>query len=181
MSNWRILKSKEDYDHAMDRFLQLADAELELNTDALDEFELLSLLIGHYEESHYRMDKPDPVEAIKFRMDQQGLTQADMTQYIGSASKVSEVLNRKRPLSLSMIRRLHNELGIPADILIQDVNKLEWAHLDLGDELVKSLDVSIQTCNSDAFSNSIAFNDLISNFNVIHTRQEIPNTSFEMK
>ena len=136
MSNqvWRIFKSREDYERGMERLLQLAENGLQENTDEFDEFELLNLLIGHYEEKEFPMEKPDPIEAIKFRMDQQGLTQADMRQYIGSASKVSEVLNYKRPLSLSMIKRLHQGLGIPADILIQNTGDVEWSTVAYGAE-----------------------------------------------
>lgn len=129
-TNWRILKSSQDHDVAMARLIELASGDLLPGTDDFDEFELLGLLIEHYEAHEYPMDKPDPIEAIKFRMDQQGLSQTDMKQYIGSTSKVSEVLNRKRPLSLSMIRRLHNGLGIPADILIQDMSAIEWSPVD---------------------------------------------------
>ncbi|WFW93798.1 transcriptional regulator [Citrobacter freundii] len=126
---WRIFKTHEEYEQGMARLLQLAESDLVEGSPDFEEFELLSLLIGHYEDKKFPMDKPDPIEAIKFRMDQQGLTQADMKQYIGSASKVSEVLNYKRPLSLSMIKRLHSGLGIPADILIQDTKNVEWSPL----------------------------------------------------
>lgn len=134
MGTWRIIKSHEDYEVAMARLLALADTDLKEGTDDFDEFELLSLLIGHYEDSHYPIDKPTPIEAIKFRMDQMGLTYADMRQYLGSASKVSEVLSGKRKLSLSMIRRLHNGLGIPADILIQNSDEVEWSAVSFGVE-----------------------------------------------
>ena len=73
-----------------------------------------------YEDEHYAVDLPDPVEALKFRMEQQGLTQKDLIPLIGSKSKVSEVLSRKRRFSLSMIRALHRALGIPAEVLLQD-------------------------------------------------------------
>ncbi|XBY07297.1 transcriptional regulator [Escherichia coli] len=102
------------------------------------------------------MDKPDPIEAIKFRMDQQGLSYADMKQYIGSASKVSEVLNRKRPLSLSMIRRLHDGLGIPADILIQDMSAIEWSLVDAEEEETAMTSV-IARCESAVTSPSAYF------------------------
>ncbi len=85
--------------------------------------ELLFLVIGDYEEKHFPMDSPDPIEVIKFMMDQQGLKKKDLIPYIGSASKVTEVLNGARSLSLSMIRRLSEGLGIPADILIQPLVK----------------------------------------------------------
>ncbi len=123
---WKIFKSDEDFNRGMERFMQLASGDLTPGTNDFDEFELLNLLIGHYEEKNYPIEKPDPIEAIKFRMDQQGLSQADMREFIGSASKVSEVLNYKRPLSLSMIKRIHSGLGIPADILLQDIEKIEW-------------------------------------------------------
>lgn len=128
--DWRIIKTRDGYDHAMSRLLELAETNLQPDTDDFDEFELLNLLIGHYEETEFPMAKPDPIEAIKFRMDQQGLTQADMTQYLGNKSKVSEVLSKKRPLSLSMIRRIHDGLGIPADVLIQDMAGIEWTETE---------------------------------------------------
>lgn len=133
-NSWRIIKNESEHALAMARLIELASGDLEPETDAFDEFELLGLLIEHYESKSFPMDKPDPIEAIKFRMDQQGLTAVDMRQYIGSASKVSEVLNYKRPLSLSMIKRLHTGLGIPADILIQDANSIEWSPISYGAE-----------------------------------------------
>lgn len=131
-TNWHVLKNSDDHASAIARLLELAAGDLQPGTDEFDEFELLSLLIEHYENQEFPMDKPDPIEAIKFRMDQQGLSQADMKHFIGSPSKVSEVLNRKRPLSLSMIRRLHDGLGIPADILIQDMSP--WRLIDVEDD-----------------------------------------------
>lgn len=82
--------------------------------------ELWTLLIEDYESRHHPVPPPDPIEAIRFRMDQLGLKASDLTAYIQSKSKVSEVLNRKRPLSLSMIRALQAGLGISADILVQE-------------------------------------------------------------
>lgn len=157
-TNWRIFKTQEDYEKGMSRFLQLADGDLSPNTDDYDEFELLNLLIGHYESQKYPMDKPDPIEAIKFRMDQQGLSQSDMTQFIGSASKVSEVLNRKRPLSLSMIRRLYDGLGIPVDILIQDTNAVEWSYIDT---LKKTIEMDDNISQEDPLSTFTYINPLI--------------------
>jgi len=84
-----------------------------------EELELLALLVEKYEEEHFPIDPPDPVEAILFRMDQEGLTAKDMIKYLGSQSKVSEVLNHKRPLSLAMIRNLHAGLGIPLEVLVR--------------------------------------------------------------
>lgn len=88
-------------------------------TDAA-ELELWSLLVETYEEEHFPIAAPDPIEAIRFRMEQEELTPADLQPYLQSKSKVSEVMNRKRPLSLSMIRALHRGLKIPAEVLVQE-------------------------------------------------------------
>ncbi|MEO6992198.1 MAG: hypothetical protein ABI273_01095 [Lacunisphaera sp.] len=84
------------------------------------ELELWSLLVEKYEEAQFPISTPDPIEAIRFRMDQAGLQAADLQPYLQSKSKVSEVMNRKRPLSLAMIRALHRGLQIPADVLVQE-------------------------------------------------------------
>src|SRR5665213_3021624 len=84
------------------------------------ELELWSLLIEKYEEAQFPISAPDPIEAIRFRMDQAGLQAADLQPYLQSKSKVSEVMNRKRPLSLAMIRALHRGLQIPAEVLVQE-------------------------------------------------------------
>ncbi|KFB88929.1 transcriptional regulator [Serratia grimesii] len=146
--SWKIFKDHNDYTRGMDRFLQLANSDLTPGTDDYDEFEMLNLLIGHYENKNYSIETPDPIEAIKFRMDQEGLSQADMTQFIGPASKVSEVLNRKRPLSLSMIRRIHDGLGIPADILIQDMSAIEWNLVDVVEKEVNVTGKLLQFCTA---------------------------------
>lgn len=128
---WKVLKSKSDYEQAMERFLMLATCDLAPDTEDYDEFELLNLLIGHYEKANYPIRKPTPLDAIKFRMDQMGLTQADMTAYLGSKSKVSEVLSGKKKLSLTMIKRLHDGLGISLDVLIQDSSSVdEWCTIE---------------------------------------------------
>ncbi|MNN89480.1 hypothetical protein D3C81_2073020 [compost metagenome] len=90
----------------------------EVGTPDGDELEVLAVLIGKYEDEHYPMPPSDPIEAIKFRMDQQGLTPRDLEPYIGSSGRVSEVLNRKRKLSLAMIKRLHDGLRIPYESLL---------------------------------------------------------------
>lgn len=126
----RLIKNDDELQLFMMRIIDLAESNPAEGTKEFDELELLGILIEHYENKNYPISKPDPIDAIKFRMEQQGLTNKDMTQFIGSLSKVSEVLNRKRPLSLSMIRRLHDGLGIPADILIQDINDVEWLEID---------------------------------------------------
>ncbi|MFZ1404943.1 MAG: transcriptional regulator, partial [Anaerolineae bacterium] len=84
-----------------------------------EDLELFAVLIEQYEKERFPIGLPDPVEAIEFRMDQAGLTRKDLIPYIGSQSKVSEVLNHKRPLSVAMIRALHDGLGIPAEVLLQ--------------------------------------------------------------
>jgi HTH-type transcriptional regulator / antitoxin HigA len=88
-----------------------------------DRLDVLTTLIEAYEDKRFPMDQPEPIEAIKFRMEQQGLTRKDLIKIIGTRTRVAEVLARKRGLSISMIRRLHAELGIPAEVLIQPSRK----------------------------------------------------------
>jgi len=106
----KILKTEAEYEAALERTAALMDASP--GSPEEEELELLAFLVETYEQEHYPIDLPDPIEAIKFRMEQAGLTRKDMIPYLGSQSKVSEVLNRKRPLSLSMIRALHDGLGL---------------------------------------------------------------------
>ena len=89
-------------------------------SSAHDRLDVLVTLAEAYEHRHHELEPPDPIEAIRFRMDQLGLTPADLAPYLGGRSRVAEVLNRKRALSLAMIRRLHDGLGISADVLIRD-------------------------------------------------------------
>lgn len=110
----RILRSEADYEAALAEVEKLM---VRPKPDA-DRLELLALVIRDYEDKHYPIDLPDPVEAITFRMEQMGLTRKDLERYIGSRSKVSEVLSGKRRLSLNMIRALHDGLGIPAEVLL---------------------------------------------------------------
>ncbi|CUT12372.1 Helixturnhelix motif [Bradyrhizobium sp.] len=88
-----------------------------------DRLDVLATLIDAYEAEHDPMDPPDPIEAIKFRMEQQGLTRRDLEEIIGTRTRIAEVLNRKRGLSITMIRRLHERLGISADVLIRPSRK----------------------------------------------------------
>ena len=92
--------------------------QAKVGTPEADEMEILVTLIEVYENKHYPISPPDPVEAIKFRMEQQGLTLRDLEAYIGPSGRVSEVLNRKRPLSLRMVKRLHDGLRIPYESLL---------------------------------------------------------------
>jgi len=110
------IRSEADYDAAMARLDQIWDPEP--GTPEADEFEVLSLLVERYEDTRHPIDPPDPVAAILFRMDQQGLTRRDLEPFIGSRARVSEVLGGRRPLTLDMIRRLHAGLGIPLESLI---------------------------------------------------------------
>ena len=114
----RLIKNKRDYDKALSRIEQLMDAKP--NTAEMDELELRTALVEMYETRHFPIGQPDPIDAIKFRMEQLGLGQKGMVPFIGSKSKVSEVLNGKRPLTLSMMRGLHKGLGIPAEVLLKE-------------------------------------------------------------
>ena len=117
--NIKPIRSQEDLTAAFARVEQLWGAEI--GSPAGDELEILALLIEKYEDEHYPMPPSDPIEAIKFRMDQQGLTPRDLEPFIGTSGRVSEVLNRKRKLSLSMIKRLHDGLRIPYESLLAGV------------------------------------------------------------
>ena len=112
----RVLKTETEYEEALARVEGLMDAEP--GTPDGDDLELWSMLVEDYEERHHPIPLPDPIAAIRFRMEQTGLKDADMGAYLGNKSKVSEVLSGKRPLSLTMIRRLHEGLGIPAEVLL---------------------------------------------------------------
>lgn len=114
----KIIKTEADYEAALAHVAGLMDASP--GSPAEEELELFTMLIEAYEEEAFPIGLPDPVAAIKFRMEQQGLTRKDLGQYLGSQSKVSEVLNGKRPLSLVMIRGLHTGLGIPAEVLLRE-------------------------------------------------------------
>ncbi len=115
-----IIKTEEQYDQALERIGTLMMDDPAADSDAGRELDLLAMLVEQYEDLVYPIDLPSPIAAIRFRMDQAGMKQKDLQPYIGSASKVSEVLNGKRPLSLSMIRKLHKGLGIPAEVLLAD-------------------------------------------------------------
>jgi HTH-type transcriptional regulator/antitoxin HigA len=113
----KIIKTESEYKKALIKLEKLFSAKP--NTPKGDELELLSLLIEKYEREKYPIDMPDPIEAIKFRMEQMGYTQNDLAKIIGLKSRASEILNRKRPLTLEMIRNLHEKMNIPTQVLIQ--------------------------------------------------------------
>jgi HTH-type transcriptional regulator / antitoxin HigA len=115
----KLVKSEVDYKTTLARIEEIFNAKLD--SPEGDELDLLVTLVELYEEKAYRINLPDPITAIRFRMEQQGLKAKDMIPYIGSAPKVSEVLSGKRRLSLTMIRNLVNGLGIPAEVLLQEL------------------------------------------------------------
>ena len=114
----RPIKNNRDYREALKEIDRLMDARS--NTPEGDRLDVLVTLVEAYEEKHWPIDSPDPVEAILFAMEQRGLSRRDLEPFIGSRARVAEVLNHKRPLTLQMIRRLHQGLGIPAEVLISD-------------------------------------------------------------
>lgn len=116
MKDLKPLRSKDDYEEAIAEVDALWGARA--GTPEGDRLDILATLIDVYETAHYPMKVPDPVQAIKFRMEQQGLTRKDLEKILGSRTRVSEVLNRRRGLSIEMIRKLHAKLNIPADVLI---------------------------------------------------------------
>ena len=113
----RPIKTEADYEAALEEIERLFDAAPD--TPEGDRLEVLTTLVEAYEEKHYAIPLPDPVEAIQYYMESRGLTRRDLESYIGSRGRVSEILSRKRSLSIEMIRRLHAGLGIPAEVLIQ--------------------------------------------------------------
>jgi HTH-type transcriptional regulator/antitoxin HigA len=100
------------------------ETDPELGTPEGDRLDIMAILVQAYEAQHYPIDLPDPIEAIKFRMDQTGMTVKDLVPMIGQTNRVYEVLNRTRPLTLSMIRKIHEKMGIPAESLIKPIVKL---------------------------------------------------------
>jgi len=115
----KIIKTKKEYTKALALVEELMDAKPGSSQE--EELELWALLVERYEAENFPIDIPDPVEAIKFRMEQEGLRQKDLEKYFPGKSRVSEILNHKRSLSLGMIRALHHGLGIPAEVLIREV------------------------------------------------------------
>lgn len=112
------IKTKKDYQEALDRLETIFDARP--GSPEGDELEVLGILIDKYEQERYPIDFPDPIEAIKFRMEQMGYNQSDLAKVVGLKSRASEILSRKRKLTLEMIRQLHAALNIPTDVLIQN-------------------------------------------------------------
>ncbi len=114
----KSIKTETDYNQALERLEKIFHAPAE--SEAGEEAEILSILIEKYEDEHFPIEAPDPIEAIKFRMEQMGLDNNDLAEIIGYKSRVSEIFSRKRKLTLKMIRNLHEKLKIPYDSLIAD-------------------------------------------------------------
>jgi HTH-type transcriptional regulator/antitoxin HigA len=119
------IRTRTDYRAALKEIETLMSARAD--TAEGERLDVLATLVEAYEKKHYRLDLPDPVEAIKFRMEQSGLVPKDLVPMIGQINRVYEVLNRKRPLTLPMIRRLHQDLGIPAESLIKELEQRKAA------------------------------------------------------
>lgn len=114
----RVIKTEEDYRKALKRLEEIFHSPAD--TVEGDEAEVLSILIEKFEDEHYPIEAPDPVEAIKFRMEQLEMDNNDLAKIIGYKSRVSEIFNRKRKLTLKMIRNLHNKMNIPYEALLSD-------------------------------------------------------------
>ena len=119
MMNIQPIKNENDYDKALAEVEMLWGAEI--GTDNGDKLDILLILVEDYENKHHQIAQPDPISAIKFRMEQMNLTRKDLEPYIGGRGRVSEVLNNRRGLSLNMIRNLHRNLSIPLESLINEV------------------------------------------------------------
>ena len=112
------IRNEKDYQNALNRLEVIFDAKK--GSEQGDELEILSILIDQYENENFPIGMPDPIEAIKFRMEQMGMKQKDLAELVGFKSRVSEILNKKRKLTLDMIRKLHTELHIPTEVLVQE-------------------------------------------------------------
>ena len=112
------INNEKDYEFSLARLENIFDAKK--GTKEGDELEILSILIDKYEEEHFPLGMPDPIEAIKFRMEQMGMKQKELAEVVGLKSRVSEILNKKRKLTLEMIRKISFQLHIPTDVLIQE-------------------------------------------------------------
>jgi len=113
----RPIRTESDYQKALQRVEEIIDAPF--GSDEFDELEVLTTLIEKYEDTHYHIEAPDPIEALKFRMEQEGLRQKDLVKVFGNKSRVSEILNKKRTLTLDMIRNINKHLKIPFESLVK--------------------------------------------------------------
>lgn len=115
------IKTETEYEAALQIIGKLLDAKE--NSKQVEQLEILSILVEDYENKHYKIEMPDPIEAINLRLEQLGLSRKDLESCIGSRGRISEILSRKRSLTLPMIRKLHKNLNIPASILINETKK----------------------------------------------------------
>ncbi len=113
------IKNNHQYESALSRIYTLMQKELKVNSPESDELEILSVLVKEYEQTHFPMAKPNPLAAIKFRLEQKGMSESELSEILGNRSRKSEILSGKRKLSLTMIRKLNEVLNIPAEVLIQ--------------------------------------------------------------
>ncbi len=113
------IKNNKSYEDALDRIYKLMQKDLKVNSKESDELEILSILVKEYENAHYPVPKPKPLDAIKFRLEQLDMSESELSSVLGYRSRKSEILNGKRKLSLAMIRKLNEILHIPAEVLIQ--------------------------------------------------------------
>lgn len=116
----KVLQTEEDYNTATARIYELIQASVTPDSEEGHELRLLALTVEEYENKHYPVPPPDPIEAIKFRLDQMGLPEAELTKILGGRQRKYDILHKKRKLSLAMIRKLNRQLHIPAETLIQD-------------------------------------------------------------
>ena len=137
MSEIKPIRNEADHEAALTRIEELFDAAL--GTPEGDELDVLTVLVERYESIHYPIGPSDPIDAIEFQMDQKGMTPRNLIPIIGSRAKVSEVLARRRPITMPMARALHQHLGIPAEVLLRDpevtrednLRTMEWARFPL--------------------------------------------------
>jgi HTH-type transcriptional regulator/antitoxin HigA len=119
----RPIKTEADYDWALKEIARYFDVQPQSGTADSDRFDVLSTLIEAYEDKHWAIDPPDPVDAIQYRMEQTGLGQADLARLLGSRSRASEIMRRKRPLTMEQALKLHEEWKIPAEALLKPLLK----------------------------------------------------------
>jgi HTH-type transcriptional regulator / antitoxin HigA len=121
--NIRPIHNESAYKAALKEISILVDLDPEVGTQEGDRLEIMATLVQAYEAQHFPIELPDPIEAIKFRMEQSGMSPKDLVPMIGRSNRVYEVLNRTRPLTLNMIRKLHEQMGIPVESLIKPIVK----------------------------------------------------------
>ena len=116
----KVLQDEEEYDAATARIYALMRSEIAPDSEQGQELQLLALIVEEYERKHYPIPPPDPIEAIKFRLEQMGLSETELTKILGGRQRKYDILHKRRKLSLAMIRKLNKQLHIPAETLIQD-------------------------------------------------------------